>query len=233
MDKEMLENGGEQNNVNEEEQLEKEIKLSKTTGFNLEKLEKEIRSGFREVEYEGKKYRICLPTIKEDDLLTSFKGRKQSEALKDKDSILKDEVIKNLKERGIWDDTKDRKERELRDQYSKCLADLFAERSKIDPDKDRLLELQKERLSIDIDLAILTETKQNWISSSAEARIEEQVTKYKSVLCIRDEDGNRIWQTIEDFDNSTDKGLVNTLTSEALYFWAGLDQSMFAFAPIE
>jgi len=212
-----------------EDLTKRETVLNKNLGLSLEKLEGEIRSGFRTTEYMDKEYHICLPSIKDDEILSKYKSKIAAEVLKDKDVVLKDEVIKNLRERGIWDDSKDKKERELRDRYAKCLSDLYLEKARENPAPERIEELKRERISLDIDIALLTETKNYFVNTAAESRIEERVLMHKTVLCIKDAENKRLWNSVEELENCTEKALVNTLTSEAIYFWAGVDPSMFDF----
>lgn len=208
----------------------KEEKVSKTTGLSLERLETEIKTGYRIFMYNNKEFHICFPSVKDDELLSRAKAKVTSDVLKDKDICLKEEISKMLTERGIWDETKERRERELRERYSKCLGDIYLERSKMEPNAERLTELHQEKMSLDIDIALLTETKSFFMSSTAESRVEELMLKHKLALCLKNADGTRIWNSIDEFEACTDKAFINTISTEAIYFWAGLDQSMFDLA---
>jgi hypothetical protein len=206
--------------------------VNSKTGLALEKLEQEIRLGYRVFNYDNKVYHICLPSVKDDSMITNFKARRTSELLKDKNTILKDEIIKNLKERGVWDESKDKKEKELRDRISLVYRDLMIENSKVESiDNNRIEELMQERVAIELDLLLLAGSKNDLLQSSLESQLEVDVTKFKLTLCIKDENGNRIWNSFDELENYSDKGLINSIHNEAIYFWAGLDQSMFDVSP--
>lgn len=206
--------------------------VNSKTGLALEKLEQEIRLGYRVFNYDNKVYHICLPSVKDDSMITNFKAKRTSELLKDKNTILKDEIIKNLKERGVWDESKDKKEKELRDRISLIYRDLMIENSKVESiDNNRIEELMQERVAIELDLLLLAGSKNDLLQSSLESQLEVDVTKFKLTLCIKDENGNRIWNSFDELENYSDKGLINSIHNEAIYFWAGLDQSMFDVSP--
>lgn len=211
---------------------EKATKIDKVTNLYLERLEQEIKNGYRIFNFSDKEYRIHLPRVKEDDLISRFKSKMASELLENKDIYMKDQLIRRLQERGVWDDSKEKEEKELREQLGKVMADIMIERAKEDEDVNFLRDLLQERIAIEVKLSNLVETKNNVVSVSLENLLNDSIHKYKMCLCIKDADGNQIWGSIDDLDNDNDKLLVNNLSEAALYFWAGLDPSLFSLAPV-
>jgi hypothetical protein len=211
---------------------ERQTIIEENSKSGLERLEQEIKSGYRIIEYDDKKYRICFPSMKDDEVLSRYKSKIAMEVLKDKTIILRDEVIDNLKERGIWDDKKEKQESELREKYSDCLSQFFLEKNKKKPNKATITQLNVEKKILSEMINVLTKTKDYFVNLAAESRIDEMVLKQKMVLCIKSDDKNEcVWKSLDEFENCNDKGLVNTIISDAIYFWAGLDQSMFDSAP--
>lgn len=202
-------------------------KVLDSTGLFLEQLQQELKVGYRTFSWEDKFYRICIPSIKDDSELLRFKGKRTNELLKDTSLMMKDEIIKNLTERGIWDLSKEKKDRELRDRIGECMKDYYLEKSKNSPNLDRLRELREERAAIELDLMILSAAKDEMCSTSLEKMLEIEMLKYKIVLCVKDENDNRVWNSVEEYDSCSDKAFANSVATEATYFWAGLNQSMF------
>lgn len=205
--------------------------FGKKTGLFLEKLELEIKNGYRLFTYKDQPYKIFMSTVHVDTMVNEFKTKIVSRLLKDKDIMMKDEIMKNLRERGVWDDSKQKQEKELRDRVSRCITDMMTEKSKDEPDRDFLLEKMKEKMSLEIDLELLSGNKDNLLQSTIENKVDEEVTKYKLTLLVKTNEDVRVWNSVEEFENYSDKAFVNSVTIEAIYFWAGLDQSMFGFAP--
>jgi hypothetical protein len=205
--------------------------FGKKTGLFLEKLELEIKNGYRLFTYKEQPFKILMSSVHIDTMVNEFKTKIVSKLLKDKDIMMKDEIMKNLRERGVWDDSKQKTEKELRDRISRCISDMMTEKSKDEPDKDFLLEKMKEKMSLEIDLEVLSGNKDNLLQSTIENKVDEEVTKYKLTLLVKTIDDVNVWKSVEEFENHPDKAFVNSVTVEAIYFWAGLDQSMFGLAP--
>jgi len=204
----------------------------------LEKLRAEMQRGYREFEFEDlngdqKKIRIFLPSMKEDVLLSEYKSKLASSALKDENLMMREEVLSSLRKRGVWDAEKAGREKELEKQLSECINDIYIQKSRKDPDRGRLKDLAKERLNIQIDLASLREPKSSFEDITLENFIDREFLKYKMSLLVKDENGNPLWNDMEDYNNSNsyNKHLINTVLGEAYYFWAGIDPALFDIAP--
>lgn len=196
----------------------------------LEKIEQEIRNGYRIFTFNEKEYRIFLPSIKVDEKLSAEKSRIVARLLRDESLITKDEAILLMKKRGTWTDELQKQENLLRKRLGECIADIFLHRSVSTPNKEELEELTKERISIEMELRLLTANKDFFLNSTIESRIEEELLKLKLTLCIKDSENNYLFNTVEELENYPDKGFINAISTEAIYFWAGIDQSIFGYA---
>lgn len=222
---------------------EKEISPSEDGGetplsLRLEKLKNELRTGFREFEFEDlneekRRVRFYLPTIKEETLISAHKTRITSTALKDDSFMMQEEVYSILRKRGVWDEEKERKQKQLEKKISECLNEIYLQKSRKKPDQTRLDELRREKISLDIDLALLKAPKATFEEVTLESYIEREVLKYKMCLLIRDENGAPLWRDLDEYNESDlyNKHLVNTVLAEAYYFWAGVDPALFDAAP--
>lgn len=206
---------------------ERQKKVDNATNRVIEELEIQVKQGYKEFVYKDQIFKIYLPKTKEDTELARYKSKLSAELLKNKDLMLKDEVINLLKERGIWDDAKEKKENELRERLTKNMADTFVEKNKEEPDQEILKELRQEKISVNLDLMLLSQTKDYFYASTVETQIEEQMTKMKLCLCIKNENDQRVWNSLDELENYNDKAFINLITMEAIYFWAGLDQALF------
>lgn len=202
--------------------------VGKKSGLFLEKLELEIKNGYRLFTYKDKRYKIFMPTVREDTIINEQKTQLVSKLLKNKDLMMKDEIIENLKSRGVWNDTKEREEIKLRESISSIMTEIMVERAKDEPDQETIREKQKDKLSIEIDMNLLTRSKDYLMQSTLESKIDEELLKYKVSLLVKNEDDSRVWNSVEEFEAYNDKLFINTVSIEGIYFWAGLDQSMFA-----
>ena len=218
----------EENPIKDKKKLAAEI--DKSTGALLERIETEIKTGYRITQYEGEDYRICLPSMKDDQELSIHKNRLAAKYLRDDSLMTQGEVLTMMEKRGTWDKSKAKEEDRLRKRLGDCLSDIYLERAKDEPDDARLDELHHERLSVELDISTVVKGKEFFLNSTMESKIEEEVLRMKLALCLRDAKGERVFKDLEDLENSDKKGLINTVSTEAIYFWAGLDQSMFGYA---
>jgi hypothetical protein len=210
---------------------ERQNSVEKVTNLYLERLEQEIKNGYRVFNFRDKEYRLYLTRVKEDDMLSRFKSQLVSKLLEDTSIYMKDQLIRRLVDRGVWDDTKEKEETSLRERLGKVMADIMIERAKEKEDETLLRELLTERLAVELKLSTLTEAKNNVVSSSLENLLSDSMHKYKMCLCVKDDQDNPIWNSIEELDNDCNKLFVNNISEACLFFWAGLDPSLFSLAP--
>lgn len=196
------------------------------------RIEQEIKTGYRTKELDGKVVRIYLPSGKDKIEINNFRDRVTSRLYKDEDLLTQDEALDILRKRGTWDADKQKQEQKLRERMSQCLADVWLEHAKDDPNKETLEELERERLSIQIDLLTLSANKDKLFESTIEKRIEDDVNSFTFILCLKDEEENRIFNSLDELFEYKDQDEIEILKSEALFFWHRLDPSMFGIAPI-
>jgi hypothetical protein len=202
------------------ESINNEIKRHKFID-NYEKLQQELKQGFRVVEYEGKEYYIHLPSVKDEEEIMLFRSKLAGAMLQDKNILTREQLLKQIKERGIWSDEKERQEQKLNEYITELLARIFAEYAKDNPDPNKILAWKREKDKLEQERAILALPKTTVLSYSFESLLELAINKIKLSLCVKDKDGNRIWPSVETLEQETDKGLVQFLTIEAQYFWFG------------
>lgn len=206
------------------------IKSEVLDSLDLERLEQEIKNGYKTIIHEDIKYHIYLPKQKEEKLVLDFKAELVAK-LFGKKILTKEQVMNELRERGVWNDQKEKQMRGLRDEISNVLRDIFMENSKKKPNKEMLQNLNKQRISLELDLAILTDSISYYMDSTLESEIDREIIKYKMYLLIKNENDEQIWNSFDDLEDDANRGRINFMASSAIYFWAGLDPALFDAAP--
>lgn len=199
--------------------------------LELERLQQEIKSGFKSLQYENKTYLIHVPKLREERMILDYKSGLTTKLLADDGKMTKDEVMNSLKKRGIWSDEKERRLQSLRDETSNIFKDIFIENSKSKPNEKNLDTLNKKRVDVELEIAILTDSLSKYLDATIESEMERDINRYKMVILITDEFNQPIWNSLEDLDNDPDRGRINFLISAGMYFWAGLDPALFEVAP--
>lgn len=197
--------------------------------LDLDLLSKEIEQGYREVEYKDKSYFIHFPTTNEETELSKFKSKTTSALLRDPDIMLSDEILESLRKRQVWDAEKGLKESELQKKLGESWGMLLTEQAKDNPNEDKVMELTKQRMLLQLDLDMLAGSKKELLNYSLESQVESKVNLYKVYLCTKDNEGNKVFNTFDDFSNA-DRVLQNTLLTEGLTFWSGMNRAMFELA---
>jgi hypothetical protein len=211
--------------------------VESSTKLYLDRLRDEIRQGYREFEYqasseeEPKMFRIYMPTPGNDNEITRFKSRRSTTLLKDTDYMTKDEVMQQLTVRGVWDEEKTIKEEKLQERLNACLRDMYLENSSKIKDYEAMRELELERATVQLDMALLSQSKDTFLDGTIETTLDRDVLRYKLILLVKDSEGERIWNSEESYDEYADKGLIKEAMEKAIFFWQGLDQSLFEYAP--
>ena len=223
----------------ENARLESEVKEVETAiGLDLDRWENEIKSGFRRFSFansedEMVEYRINLPTIGQEGQILAHKSKLASQALDMPELKLSSQILNSLKERGVWDDAKEAQENELREKLQKCLADIYMQNSRTEPDRELLKELQAERVGHEFRLAVIMEPKSFWLDATLEKWIERNLLSFQIVLLITDADDKPVWKSVDELESSSGemRRLRDQLGGEALLFWSNLDPSRFVIAP--
>lgn len=218
--------------------LEEVKEIEAATGLDLDRWEHEIKSGFRRFSFANsdgdvEEFYIHLPTIGEEGKILAHKAKLAAEALDKPELRLSAQILKSLKDRGVWDDEKERQEQELREKLQKCLADIYLQNSRTEPDRSILEELQRERVTLELRLAVLMEPKTFWTDTTLEKWIERNLLSYQLVLLIRRPDGSSVWNSVEELENCTGslRKLRDAIGGEAILFWSNLDPARFMVAP--
>lgn len=206
------------------------LEIENRTKIHLDRIEQEMRNGYREFEVDDKKYRIYLPTPGIEDKITDFKAKVIGELLRQSKYITKSQVMKELRDRGVWDDALERKITDMEQDISDFTKQIMIIQHSDTVNGDALYSLRDRRMKMMNARDEIVRGRDFLLSGTIEAKVEEAVLKYQIVLCATHEDQTPIWNSIDDFYNETNKKLVNRVTTEAGYFWQGWSEDLLKFA---
>jgi len=197
----------ENNRKAEAEKIVKEMNEDKDLLF----AENLIRDNKIEFEYEDKKYRIRLLTIAEKNELERLRTKKFGQLIQDKDILFEKDLIKVLKERGIDVDAINDEIKKLDAEEISLQVKLGESISKNEGEiilksyKEQIEELRKRK-------AMLNTQKTLLLRFSFENQLLNYVSMvitYLSLDELKDGTWQRMFSTLEDFENYDNGNLIN------------------------
>ena len=202
------------NRMAEAERIVKE--MEKNT--ELSKVEEMIKDNKISFEHEGKEYRVRLLNQKEKEELDTLRRKKFGQLIQDKDILLEKDLIKVLKERGIDIDSSDEEIRKCDAEESSLQMKLGEAIAKNEPD-GILEEYKKQIEDLRLKKAIINTQKTLLLEYSLENQLLNYVAKiitYLSSDILVDGSWKRLFNSIEEFENYSDDGLVEKLASYSM-----------------
>jgi hypothetical protein len=190
----------------------KEIVESMNKEINLNEIAEMVKNNFIIFEHNELKYRVHLLSYKEKIELDGLRRKKFGELLQDKDILLEKELIKNYKLKGIDIESEiDNPVKKLQAKILDVQLKLGESLSKKESDlilkeyKKQLDELIKEKQTLETQKTLLLEfSLENQLLNYTAA-----ITTYLSLDTLKDEKWERMFKSIEEFDNYMDEELIN------------------------
>lgn len=201
-------------------------------------IENEIISGYRDFKVNLPSgdidFRVYEPSNKEQELIANQYTEKYNELIKAKNLKLWEEILIELRERGIWKDEDDTKLDDLSEEISEVLKKYLRligleshNTEMAEALKNRYFELKKK-------LDKFTDRKSTYYANSIESKANEYAIKFKLMFCLKKKNGEEFvpyFESIEQIDNTRNRMLVNRILKECLSFWAGIRQEYLSSAP--
>lgn len=195
-----------------------------------ESVNKEITTQYREImvgdaapdgAVTEKKIRIRFPNIHDDSEIGDIHSRVFGELIEDEKMKTEDQIIENMKKRGVWSDIKDKRIESLVEKEGWLTAKLLAGSDSMTKDEAEAIATQYE--DVVAELQELRMTRYQFMQNSIESRSNDARTRAQLVRCVFvvDEEGkeHRLWKTDEDLMNEKNRFLINRIVVEALSFW--------------
>jgi len=168
-----------------------------------------------------------------EGLATDAYGRVFNRLIKEPDYMTKNQLEDVLKSKNIWGE----KEEKLIEQYKEEMREIEFQvakmRQKGKYNKDSMIRLRESWTKHRGLVNELLSKKSSLLSNSVESRAEEEEVKVKLSHCVKYPDGTRVWNSIEELNQETDRLNLVKLLSEAIYFWSGLTQEIINDLPVK
>jgi hypothetical protein len=190
--------------------MSKELELSK-----IEELIKDNKIIFN---YKEQKYRVRLLNLKEKEELDFLRRKKFGQLIKDKDILLEKDLIIQYKERGINIDEIDDQIKKINAEELDLQIKLGESISKNEP--ETILKTYGEQIKeLIINKQVLNAQKTLLLEFSLENQLLNyvaQIITYLSSDTFKNEIWERIFNNLDDFQNSHDEELINKLASYSM-----------------
>lgn len=189
----------------------------------------ELERGYREFEFDGVKGRVYFPTVGEDNEISAVYARAYSLYLSMEGILTESELQEIYNKRGIWTDKEQERLEYLEQSIEETKEDLTEVKIAEDmEDKKKRKEILKkfaEQKKHMEEHTELSSKRTSLFSVSAESKARETSMRQRLVCCVKDENGERFWNTLEDLDSEKRMDLYSNVIRTALLFWSGIPDS--------
>jgi len=196
----------------------------------------ELQRGYREFDIRGRKGRIHFPTVGDEEEIANAYSQAYNIIVGNKAMKTIAELEEIYNERGLWTEETDKELEKLEEDiedFKMQITDLSLDEKLSDEDKakeaSRLFEAQKKKV---LALSRLQTKKLDLFGTSIESRARESSIKAKMVCCVKSEDGERIWPTLEALSEETDRIFYDLVMKKAMLFWGGLPEDFLGELPV-
>lgn len=188
-------------------------------------LEEEISNGYREFDYNGRVGRIWQPAVGDDGESSLAYAQAYNAFLLSTNMATEEQLRVEYESRGMWSKEKDDMMDSLiddMDAIDEQITNLNQKPKKSKKTKEAIVQLLKDKREKMAEHDILRGQKQSLFSTSVEARALEVAIRAKLCCCVKDLEGNRIWEDLEALDQERDRDFLNVVLQKAIFFWGGL-----------
>jgi hypothetical protein len=186
----------------------------------IKRLEVEMQRGYREVEIENRgKIRIHFPSMVEEMEISDLQAKMYNRLMQDEDMLSEDQIKAILIQRNMWNEEDDKELDRLNMRVANLSADILLSKGDKNPNAERISKLQKDRNSVIEERRTIINRKSAMFKNSIEARVEEHGLALRLSLCVKDPDGNRIWEDVDALGAESDRLFISQVMMQALYFW--------------
>lgn len=201
--------------------------------------EAEIKNGYRVLtldKFKGKdnvEIHIFFPNQKVDYEATEAYSRVYSKFIKDKDFVTRKIMKKILEEKGVWGKEEEDLVEELRESMRDIEYEVAKLRKNEDFNKKNIANLKTVWIAKRKQLQECLIELNTILMNTVEGMAEEAERKVKLSHCVKYANGDRVWPTIEDYDNENDRVSLLTIGKEATLFWFGLTNEIINDLPAD
>lgn len=204
----------------------------------ISRLEKEIINGYRDfsiaIGSDAMKFRVFEPNSEQQELISAAYSDKYNQLLIDGKSLVWEEILKNLRNRGIWNESDDNMVEDTTEEIKEIVKLYLKAIENKDYDKNYVEKLKKEYFNLKKKIDKHLEKKNTYYVNSIESKANEHATKCKLMLCLfyeKDSEYIQYFNSIEELNKFRNRVIVSKLLRECLTFWAGIPQEYLSAAP--
>lgn len=210
------------------EKAKAEVKKKETEREDMEsvlddaaarQLSQEIKQGFREWEFEDKVYRSRFPSSGEENEANWAYSRAFNKALKE-GLPTQNEMLEILRERGLWNSEKEKELDDARKEIQK-LESLLAKKDLKDTSKSTR-KLVSKLLAKRAYVFALNAEYQEYMNQTVEAKADEARIAVLVSYCTETKDGERVWESVDDYLADRNGELVGAATYQFLTMVSGI-----------
>lgn len=203
----------------------------------LEEAEATLLAGNKVFDYKklGRIF-IRFPTIKETAQLNRYYSNKITELLRETTLMTYKKMKDVLEERGDWTSLDDEKIETYREAYiskTVTLEELKLKQRKRQEDKEFIEQLEKEQEEYYKKFIELSLLKNSLFENTIEKKAEEELLKYKIIMCTFREDNSPVWKSIDEFSEVLYDDEVETFMTDCFSFWRGLTLPLSENLPVQ
>ena len=205
----------------------------------VDKAEKEVVLGYREItldNFKGKtdvKIRIYHPDIGQQSDLSSFYAQRYNKILRDPDSNIptRKQMLAILNEKSIWTQDDEKRTDSLRDKLSNVELEMIKERGKKKMNSATVTRLKDQYDKVRSAIMEQIANRESSMGQTIESLAERDTNLMKIVYCVTYSNGDKVWESLEDFKKENKEPKVYDIMTEATYFWNGLSREVLDLLP--
>lgn len=175
-------------------------------------------------ELDGKTYKVRLPNSKEREEGERIHAKAFASALKN-GGFLEGNIYKVARENGLWDDEKEAKVAEIRQELVDKQRVLDEGGIELEEGEKIALQMRELRYSLLIENFILEEIRSHSVNRKADAARMD----YFVSCCTLDEKGGRAFKDLDDYYVRQNEELVSVATLAFSKIWYNYNESSFKF----
>jgi len=202
-------------------------------------LQAEISRGYREFNIKGqngksRQGKIWFPTVGDDEEANLAYSQAYNALIMSDNMVTEEQLRVAYEKRGMWGKEQEDRFESLNDDVDAVreeIATLAHKDKQTQKVKTRILELYTDMKKIAKEADDLRGRQIQLFSTSIESRAMEIALRAKLTCCVKDNEGNRIWNDLDAFGDERDKAFVSVIINKALSLWGGLPDDFLGDSP--
>lgn len=204
----------------------------------ISKAENEVLNDYRDFIFnDGKEeihFRVFNPSNREQAYIADQTSKKYTEMLLAGDFLLWEDMVLQLKKRGVWTEEDESRVEYITDDIKyivKAYLKLVEDKSH---DKELANKLKEDYFKCKEEINKHIEKKNQFYTHTIDNKSNEHGVKYKLLYCLYHKVGEEYvpyFKNIDEVEDMRSRVISRKILQECLTFWAGLSQELLSVAP--